>query len=333
MSFLNGSAKRFARSEQEASLQETPLRRSPVRIHAAAPQFPEGLIDFDADLSNLATDSGCGTFLQRGSPPPPPWRQQPESIFRNTFGSARKGEDRHGAQVSERITLNRGSGTVQSAPPRGGVAQLVRALPCHGRGYGFEPRHSRHFSRGNRKSSRHASQARRIRRHHTPRESCVFRPCVRLSKWPEGQPRLASRRNGATSSKPFLSHVTCYAASREAFPRGAQSASRHDAKAQRLQHPFPFPTSRALRRCARHSPWRAERLTPRRKGATSSTPLPLPHVACFATLREAFPVARRVPHATTQRRNVFNTPSPSPRRVLCDVARGIPRGVNNGAPA
>ena len=27
---------------------------------------------------------------------------------------------------------------------RGGVAQLVRALPCHGRGYGFEPRHSRH---------------------------------------------------------------------------------------------------------------------------------------------------------------------------------------------
>ena len=22
---------------------------------------------------------------------------------------------------------------------------MVRALPCHGRGYGFEPRHSRHF--------------------------------------------------------------------------------------------------------------------------------------------------------------------------------------------
>jgi hypothetical protein len=32
--------------------------------------------------------------------------------------------------------------------PRGGVAQLVRALPCHGRGYGFEPRRSRHFSSG-----------------------------------------------------------------------------------------------------------------------------------------------------------------------------------------
>ena len=28
---------------------------------------------------------------------------------------------------------------------RGGVAQLVRALPCHGRGYGFESRRSRHF--------------------------------------------------------------------------------------------------------------------------------------------------------------------------------------------
>jgi len=29
-------------------------------------------------------------------------------------------------------------------PICGGVAQLVRALPCHGRGYGFEPRRSRH---------------------------------------------------------------------------------------------------------------------------------------------------------------------------------------------
>ena len=27
----------------------------------------------------------------------------------------------------------------------GGVAQLVRALPCHGRGYGFEPRRFRHL--------------------------------------------------------------------------------------------------------------------------------------------------------------------------------------------
>src|SRR5437899_1412561 len=31
--------------------------------------------------------------------------------------------------------------------PCGGVAQLVRALPCHGRGYGFEPRRSRQLFR------------------------------------------------------------------------------------------------------------------------------------------------------------------------------------------
>ena len=30
--------------------------------------------------------------------------------------------------------------------PCGGVAQLVRALACHARGRGFEPRHSRHTS-------------------------------------------------------------------------------------------------------------------------------------------------------------------------------------------
>src|ERR1700712_3357710 len=30
---------------------------------------------------------------------------------------------------------------------RGVLAQLVRALPCHGRGCGFEPRRSRHHNR------------------------------------------------------------------------------------------------------------------------------------------------------------------------------------------
>ena len=34
------------------------------------------------------------------------------------------------------------------SPLSGGVAQLVRALPCHGRGYGFEPRRSRHLFLG-----------------------------------------------------------------------------------------------------------------------------------------------------------------------------------------
>ena len=32
-------------------------------------------------------------------------------------------------------------------PPRGGVAQLVRALACHARGRGFKSRHSRHSFR------------------------------------------------------------------------------------------------------------------------------------------------------------------------------------------
>ena len=29
--------------------------------------------------------SGSGTFLQRGSPPPPPWRLLPESLFFDKF--------------------------------------------------------------------------------------------------------------------------------------------------------------------------------------------------------------------------------------------------------
>ena len=37
---------------------------------------------------------------------------------------------------------------ILGVPHPGGVAQLVRALPCHGRGRGFESRHSRHFLSG-----------------------------------------------------------------------------------------------------------------------------------------------------------------------------------------
>src|SRR5437870_10320337 len=42
------------------------------------------------------------------------------------------------------LTWRPGSRKVR-LPFNGGVAQLVRALPCHGRGYGFEPRRSRHL--------------------------------------------------------------------------------------------------------------------------------------------------------------------------------------------
>jgi hypothetical protein len=38
-----------------------------------------------------------------------------------------------------------GSPAIQVKP--GDVAQLVRALPCHGRGRGFEPRRPRHSKR------------------------------------------------------------------------------------------------------------------------------------------------------------------------------------------
>ena len=48
------------------------------------------------------------------------------------------------------LTNAAGSGTIQKSKARkrsrhqGVVAQLVRALPCHGRGYGFDSRQSRY---------------------------------------------------------------------------------------------------------------------------------------------------------------------------------------------
>src|SRR5436190_9873460 len=80
------------------------------------------------------TRSSGSTFLQRGSPPPPPWR-----LLLELFCTLRTVEMWFLALDDKRA--------VPYLPAHcGGVAQLVRALPCHGRGYGFEPRRSRHLS-------------------------------------------------------------------------------------------------------------------------------------------------------------------------------------------
>ena len=92
--------------------------------------FIESSVDIWALLCQIVQtptifDSGDRTFLQRGSPPPPPWRLLPGSLF---------------------LSIDGGCGMSQfSALPIGGVAQLVRALACHARGREFESRHSRHF--------------------------------------------------------------------------------------------------------------------------------------------------------------------------------------------
>jgi hypothetical protein len=66
----------------------------------------------------------------------------------NGNGSARFFEDNDTSKCKTFCLTGRTGFFMLSIPLRGGVAQLVRALPCHGRGYGFEPRHSRHVFRG-----------------------------------------------------------------------------------------------------------------------------------------------------------------------------------------
>jgi hypothetical protein len=83
---------------------------------------------------HIGVHSGSSTFLQRGSPPPPPWRLLPGFYNRSIL-----------PKLSQPKLDAAGIFFYCLVPLRGGVAQLVRALPCHGRGYGFEPRHSRHF--------------------------------------------------------------------------------------------------------------------------------------------------------------------------------------------
>ena len=53
--------------------------------------FIESSVDIPAQLWQIAStptffDSGDRTFLQRGSPPPPPWRLLPESLFLSIDG-------------------------------------------------------------------------------------------------------------------------------------------------------------------------------------------------------------------------------------------------------
>ena len=89
--------------------------------------------------------SGSSTFLQRGSPPPPPWRLLPGFFYTRSKSAGL-------FFISNKFTPKKSKPKLDVwnnisyclVPLRGGVAQLVRALPCHGRGYGFEPRHSRH---------------------------------------------------------------------------------------------------------------------------------------------------------------------------------------------
>src|SRR6266545_6374293 len=64
--------------------------RCSMRIHdEMATRNPGSMVDKCKTITRILSDSGGRTFLQRGSPPPPPWRLLPESLPPVTTGEER----------------------------------------------------------------------------------------------------------------------------------------------------------------------------------------------------------------------------------------------------